>query len=290
VLFGTTPAEKTIVLSATRLLIISPFISLLDADEQPQSSVLSDVTVENIDDSGVLIPTETVTSLDAVTFYRPDLSSENSSSLTLLTRELIGRLKSAVVDNVVLTQSSDYGDEDSEPYTVVASTPGISLLGPSFERSTNPDFNVDTTVPFNSSESYVIQSPKIVHVLFEVTGYANNPADSMNLLVLFNQWVERTGRISIPLDPLDLSKGYSEHEIELEIGGDGTAGREYGPAMNSNVHYFTMLLRIRDLVLVGIPGVAFDAAKGYTAEVEEVLLDTVRSTELVVDRLQPKTP
>jgi hypothetical protein len=290
VLFGVIPPKDVLVLSPTRLLVISPAMSLFGANDVSVDSVISDITVENIDDLGVTIPTETITLNNIVTFFRPDLSSENMSTLTALTREIIRGITSSVVKNVVLTQSSDYGDGDSTPYTVVAETPGISLSGPSLIRSSNPDGNVDTTCPINATESYVIQSPKIVHVLFEVIGYANNPADEINLLQLFNVWVERTGRISVPLNPLNLAEGYSVHEIEIDSGSDGTSGREYGPAMNSNLHYFSLVLRVRDFILGGIPGVAFDAAKGYTAKVDEVLPSAVGFPEVVFDRLQPQTP
>lgn len=291
VLFGTTPAESVLVLSATRLLVFTPRVRLLDADEKALNVLEVDITVENIDDSGVLIPTETVTELDGFTFFRPDISSENSGELANLVREFINSIRSCVIDNVVMTQAKEYSDEDSEPYTVIAETPGIALLGPSLERSTNPDGNVDTLCTWSLTETITIKSPKIVHVLFEVTGYADNPADYMNLMQLFTEWVERTGRISVPRDPLDLSKGYSQHEIEFVEGGDGTAGKEYGPAMNSNVQYFTMMLRVRDCIISGIPGVDFDAAKGYAAEVEEVLLDVVRLSDTPsIDLLQPRTP
>ena len=128
VTFGVDVAPKVLVISDQQLVVLTPKYS---AEQDKETFSAIDVKVENLDDSGVLIPTEEVVSTEAYTFERepirpPTLDLEGP--YVRIARRLIQWLKREVLLESGITTHTDYSRDGIS--IADSSIPSLFLVGP----------------------------------------------------------------------------------------------------------------------------------------------------------------
>jgi hypothetical protein len=126
-------ATRVDVLSATELRVLMPPYRREDADAAAVPLPKVDVLVRNVDDSGVLIPGEEVTSSNAYTYRRsniraPDATTANQTWRQVI-REVVMSFQRQLLPNTAIFTNVDYGD-DGAIVVKDAVLPSITLVGP----------------------------------------------------------------------------------------------------------------------------------------------------------------
>ncbi|TBR17483.1 MAG: hypothetical protein EPO57_09120 [Chitinophagaceae bacterium] len=239
---------------------------------------LVDVVVRNIDQNGVLVGAETVTSVGAFTFARPDLNTgpTNESDFTRLVRNLILELRRQVVDNVELTVHTDYDDSPSGANVAMLSTlPGLVLSGPALRENRFFSMNEPRVRSLGGGQYQDLRPPYTVDLVFTLIGVDDSTPRLLNLMKETVGFFQRNKVLRIPRD-VALPNG-EQVEYEMEIEPDGDFDVQGGPN-NSNVRNFSGTFAIR----------GFDIDDPDMAQVQTAaLVDVVPSGTVGVDGLLP---
>lgn len=226
VLFGSTLAPRVMWISATRMFVQTP-----EHDEQDVA-----LTVRNVDDDGILIPTETVTLASAFAFRRPQLGT--SGALTAIIRTLLQRLKRQVHPNVVLSVHTDYDESTTDllNITKVAELPALVLQGPRLPEnrfySKNALPHVDSSTP---EEFFITREPYTVDIEFDFLGISNLQIETQNFMEAVILFFKKNKTIAHPT---------TNDELELDFMPDGTP-RSVVRFGNDNVRLFRGAFVIR---------------------------------------------
>lgn len=175
-----------------------------------------DIRVTNLDDDGEEIPGETVTAVDAFTFYRPLLDRE--SDFKRLVRELIRIFRRQIIANTNLRTHTDYDDTVGDMMNIVklSELPGIILVGPIVRHNRFYSKNVPDVKLISGMEYVSTPSPKTVDLVFRIIGVAEHEGPLLQLLAAVEDFFGANTVISMNRDPDDLSLGRIEWDMEIE--------------------------------------------------------------------------
>lgn len=235
VLFGDVASSRVAWISSTRLFVETPI----------HAEATVDVTVENIDDDGVLIPGEQATSSNAFTFRRPQLTT--STDLTDLIRVLLRSLKLQVHPNIVVSVHTDFDDDTTDLLQIVqvASLPALVLQGPRLTRNrfygTNQRPNIPSSTP---EEFFVRREPYTVDVMFDLVGISNLQVEFQNFMQTTITYFHKNKVITHPRTGDDL-------ELDFTEDGEPKAIVRFG---NDNVKVFRGAIMIRGFDMDGFAG------------------------------------
>lgn len=281
VTFGAIPGTP-IVVSDSRLFVPAPKGRLYDTNGLPLTNLAADITITNLDNAGVSIPGETVTSTNAYTYTRPDVSGENQSDLTRLVRALLRLLKSEVTENVVLEINTDYDVDLSTPQPAHATLPAISVIGPeqtenTFYRDWSDRVEIELTAP----DKYLVQRRyHTVDLTFDIVGYSDNEVEFLNLMALTEEWKDRNQKLCVDCVPSAPEQGQICYDFEFGPNGQFKTEKQSGTALNSNLKVFRGQVVVMGFNYTGLPGVTNDKGMGATSEVaaDGVILDDTDQT------------
>lgn len=220
------------------------------------------VTVENVDDDGVLIPTETVTKADAFTFRRPDFGQE--SELARVVRALLRMLKRQILENVHFATHTDYDAETGDLNAIAFVQRLPALVVANLEVPDDRDYFVEGDQDFDAGAGrFVSRRPPVVSMIrFDLIGVSDDPIESLNLLQAVRIFFRKNPRISLDRDGADPSLGKVAYDLEAVLGGPVTVTRG---ADAVNVQSFSGEVRIRGVLLEDMPGITSAKPAGIPA-------------------------
>jgi hypothetical protein len=126
--FGSDQSPRVLVFSATEMYAEAPAYS---GAPHAESFPAVDITVKNVDDDGVPIPTEEVTSAGAYTFRREELRPPDlalTSPYVRITGEIADKLKREILFETSITTHTDFAPDGAT--VELAGIPSISVIGP----------------------------------------------------------------------------------------------------------------------------------------------------------------
>jgi len=198
-----------------------------DVDDLPEAL---DVTVRNVDASGVPIPSEEATLADAYTVKHPEYPVECYLQRTV--RALLDLFKRHVLGNVRITVKRDYVEDPSQLERLQASLPVVHLIGPQTPQNRFYSVNREPAEEDPSDADAFLRKavPVTEDVAFEVQAWARTQREiygiGMAITLLFRDVV------SLRVDNIagDPSKGYKEYEVGIPFYGHPT----YNTAANKD--------------------------------------------------------
>jgi hypothetical protein len=222
-------ADSAYVMSPTLIRVVPP----------PLDAGPCAITVENIDDAGVLIPGETVTAPLLLTVEPYNLTA--ISTVQAVIRALVADLRRQTIANVVITTSSEYDEETGTPLdiTAKATLPVVQLLGPRLPENRFYTSNVPRRIPDGAGGVYQLRQPFTCDVVFTVMIAGDNEAELLNLSALLVTYAQRNIFLRVPIDLSNLALGDVQYEMS---GGDMEAASH---SNESNLHQMTGTLTIR---------------------------------------------
>lgn len=274
VLVGGVSAPRVDVISDTRLLLEIPKRSMpIGSDGQTTlGTELVPLTVENIDDTGVLIPGETVTVADAYTYQRPGVGyGDGPYSVTRVTALLIDLLRSEVLANTVLETSTDYDPNTNTTRIEPQATPQLILTGPELAFNAFFTFRGSYIVPgINPGEGYRKRRHRVVDLSYEIIGVTNSTLELNNLIELLEVVVDRNVELDFECTP-----GAGDFiKLELRWVTDPSYERQGNdPGLISDLRVFRGTVQVVGLPLVEIAGVDQDAIQEVGFEVDVTTLE-----------------
>lgn len=264
VLIGGVEVEKLIIVSETRLLAVTPNVKMPVVNLVTQGISTLDVTVENIDDAGVLIPGETVTLSPGYEYRRPDISTANESPLTNFVRQLLQTLKSETVPNVVHSVHTDY---DNGPFVAAtvepAQVPAVVLIGPELEPNSFYTDNELNSVELVPGQTMRQRRALYFDLSFDLVVITQHDMALLNLIHLISVVIDRNSSFKFECpDPLE--------DIELEIFWEtGLSVTKQTNQLNSNVRTARGTFRVVGFPFSTISGSVNDAVQDVVAQVTE---------------------
>lgn len=215
VLFGTSLATRVAVTSSARILALVPVSPL--PDSAPAGAV--DVTIRNIDQSGNVIPGETVTAAGAYTYALPNLNRVPEYELTRLVRTLIRSFRKQVLPaGIYHTVNTDYSDDPASGMTALAELPAIIISGPALRENRFHSLNRPRVSdnPFGLGEKYFgkLRTPYTVDLTFGVAGVTDNVMQSINLMSEIVAYFNRNKFLAMQKDATDATLGDVNYEMD----------------------------------------------------------------------------
>lgn len=234
VLFGQRKAREVRVLSSELLHVVSPI-------GDPGQVAL---TVRNVDQSGAVVPGESVTVPNAFTFGRPDTARKPSNETTFqrAVRQLIVELRRQVIDNVTLATHTDYADSPSGAnVAALAELPGLVLSGPRLVE--NREYSLNQKRKVGDTELY---PPRTVDLEFTLIGVDRLQLPMLALMHECEMFFQRNIVLSLPKDAADPLG--EQIEYDMDIAPDGHFSSIGSPG-NSNVRAFSGTFRVQGIDL-----------------------------------------
>ena len=270
--FGGNVSTRVDVISATRLLVRVPKRTMpIGGDGETLGTEAVDLVVENIDDSGVLIPTETVTEADGYTYTRPGISYEHGPyGLTRVTRELVDLLRSEAHPNVMLETSVDYDPATGTAVIEGQSLPQVILSGPvvMFNSFFTDRGNI-LVDGINVNEGYRQRRHRVLDLDYEIIGVTKSLVELNNLIELLELVVDRNTTIQFELE-------YGSGDtipLELRWITDPSYERQDLDGLMSDLRVFRGALQVRGYPVTSFPGVDQDAVEEVGYEVDVTTLE-----------------
>lgn len=271
VTFDGIESPRVLVISDTRLMAETPKRLLVDGDGRPVTDPLAvDVVVENVDDDGVLIPTETVTLADGYEYRRIDLSFENPSDLSRMVDRLLDLFTSEVLPNTISDVNTDFDSSvgDDRDYTEVAELPAVVLTGPQLSENTFYRRWVDPVVELSGDEFREQRRPKYNDLTFDVLVITDNQRQLINLIALIDTFMDNNKFVD--LDDV-------RYEMDFVPGSDMAVLKQSNNQLNSNIRTAKGQLLIRGFNMFGFAGVENHGTRDVGARVADDV--TLGSTE-----------
>jgi hypothetical protein len=226
-----------------------------------------DLTVRNVDDSGVPIPGESVTVPRAFTYRRVQLADE--AHLTRLVRQFIREWRRQVLPNTVLSVHTEYDSETGDGLNVtdLATLPGIALTGPDMAENRFFSENGTKEAVLPDGEVLLYTAPYTVDLTFAVTGVSDSHVELLNLMALSTQFVDMNPYIYLDRDPADPARGRVRYEFDFAPNGNfaTAAGTNI-----SNLRSFSGTVIIRGFDIEDMAGFAGSLGADLTQTVEDV--------------------
>lgn len=259
VFFGTSEARRVGVISATRLYAVTGPHDLPKGSDE----LLVDVEVRNVGPFGETIGSEVAVAVDAFTYARPMLDASNESNLARMTRTLIRALKREVLEEVVLTQNTDWDDDPAETLRkmAIAKLPAVYLVGPTMRASVGPHAeqrNARELVQETEAQVLEHRAPYMVDLAFTLGALSDNYMQLLGLMEGLTNFLLRN-----PYLLLERSPGSSErleYEVRFDTGGELQV--DLAPD-SSNVHSAS-----GNIVILGFPVLA---SPGFTRDMASAL-------------------
>ena len=227
------------------------------------------VTVTNIDDNGVAIPGETFTLPAAFSFQRPRLTDQ--ADYTRLLRVLVRALKREVIENTLLTVSTDYAAVGAA-VVELAQFPALVLVGPDEEENRFFSLNYPTEEQLGGGLFSRKRVPYTIDLRFDVLGMSDSNVELLNLAALLKLFFQRNPYLYMDRDPSDLSKGQVRYEMDFTPEGDL---KRTGAPNLSNVRSFNGTFVIR--------GFDVEAMASFPAESEVARGGVITDDGIFVD-------
>lgn len=243
--FGGVIAEYAEAASATTILATAPI-------HDPGTV---DIIVRNLDNLGVAIPTEEVTSAAAFTFNRPDILGQVSRT-EHVTKQLILELRRQVLAEVVLARHTDWTDDadDAVRETRIAKLPSILVVGPTmttdnfFRRPTmSREYVSDSNVGFR-------RPPTTVELGFDVGVVSDHQAQVMRITDALISFFNRNVWLRALCDQNDSASG----EVRYEMGYTVSLPKFGQGPKSSNIYTSLGTVRVRGVDLGLLPGFTDD--------------------------------
>jgi len=192
-------------------------VSIADVRTPAHADGTVDVTVRNLDASGVPVPGEEATLAAAYRFLRARIAEE--SNLTRIVRELLQRLRREVLDATSISVSVDYADTAIEGVNVIAlaQLPAVVLSGPRIDENRFFSSNVpheDAVAGSAGPELLRRRPPFTVDLEFTITGASNRTVELLNLMAAVATFLNRTRWLELLRDPDDAAKGGVRWEMD----------------------------------------------------------------------------
>lgn len=192
-------------------------VSIADIRTPAHADGTVDVTVRNLDGSGVPVPGEEATLAAAYRFLRARIAEE--SNLTRIVRELLQRLRREVLDATSISVSVDYDDTVIDGVNVIAlaQLPAVVLSGPSIDENRFFSSNVpheDAVAGSAGPELLRRRPPFTVDLEFTITGASNRTVELLNLMAAVATFLNRTRWLELLRDPGDAAKGSVRWEMD----------------------------------------------------------------------------
>ena len=264
---------ESVYISDTRLFIKIPATGMpIDSHGNTSGQLQVDLTIENIDDTGVLIPTETVTVEDAYTYNRPGISHVETDSLVALSGQLVDMLRAQVLANTNINSSTDYDPNTGTQVIEVECNPQLIIHGPSMMENT---FYTRRKLPGLASgvtdEWFEYRRPRYVDLRYEIMGTTNSTVQLINLMQLLTTVLDRNATFNFVCDPANPT---ATEPLELHISRDCRMEKVQMHG-KSDLRVFTAEIIIKGLPLLTLPGADNDGIIGVTHTVtEEPKLDS----------------
>lgn len=275
VLFDGVPAVSVLIVSDTRLLVRTPKRLLVEPSTgRPiDGPVAVDVEVQNIDDSGVLIPGETVTAAGGYAYTRVDTSGDNPSQLVTVVYALVDLFRSELHPNVNIVENTDYDDDTSDglQITRIATLPGVTITGPRISENRFFTRQQEQILPTVGTEFAIYKAPRYVDLEFDITIVSDNEAEFLNLNNLLEMVMDENKYITI-----DYGGGNAvTYEFDFVSGSDPAVSKQTDQ-LNSNINVAKGIFVVRGVNLCGIAGVSgFGQVGAGAALTDGVTLEAV---------------
>lgn len=268
VTFGADLADDVRVQEDGRLSCLAPrFLG-----EPEAVPALINVTVENLDDNGVPIAGESVTTADAYTYRRPELVEE--SDLQRLVRELTRELKRHVLLNVAITTQTDFDSDMADQLNIadLSELPALVLVGPRLTGNRFYSVNrLDEQIAGIELWSRR-RSPHTVDLEFGVFGVSDHTTELLNLMPALVRYMRDTPDISMLRDPAAPEEGRVKWEMDFTPGGEPNVTTSPN---ESNVRTFAGTLVIKGFDIERAGGVEVERGRTLFAgdELPEVNME-----------------
>lgn len=272
VTFGGTASSRVDVISETRLLVNVPSRVLpYDINGVTDSSETVDIVVENIDDSGVLIPTETVTQASAYTYTRPGISYDaDQFGITRLTETLVDMLRSQVLANTSIETAVDYDPDSGTTRIDTQKLPQLVLTGPELEfNSFFTNRGSYEVSGLNPGELYRKRRHRVLNLSYEIIGVTDSLRELNNLIELAELVIDRNSSIQF-----ECVVGSGEFiPLELHWLRDPSYERQDLTGLLSDLRVFRGTFELRGYPVTDFPGVDQDAIQEVGYEVDVTTLE-----------------
>jgi IPT/TIG domain-containing protein len=270
VLFGGVPATDVRVLTDTLLTCLPPpaiasfFPSPRTSDIVPAPVAVS---IANLDDAGVPIPGELVTTAAAYVYVMPKHTGEFESDFTRTVRTLIRLMKLELLPvevNYAVQTDYDPTTGDELHVTKFATLPGIALIGPDLDENRFYSLNEEPDLPDGSvspedgvSPGGFLQTrvPYTVDVKYQIICASNNKNELLNLMSNFiafmhaNKWLVVDRNAATP--------GLGQVRIEMDFAPGGLPRNTTTPN-TSNVVSWSANIVLRGLDIESFAGLTDD--------------------------------
>lgn len=275
VTFGGVASGSVSVASDSRIFVVVPKGSLLDANLNPIEQLVVDLGITNLDNAGVPIAGETVTVPSAFTYARVDLSHNNKSAVNRLVRILLESLVSETIANVHYETNTDYDEDTGTIWTNMTKVPGISVMGPDFTENTfynEGGYATQVDLDGAANSEFVVRGrTQYDDVAFDIIGIADDTSEFLNLMHLLQEWVDRNVYFEF-----ECVEGDASTTIQLPFtylpGGQFKHEKQQGDALNSNLKVFRGQVFFEGFPRTGLTGVVNDKAQGVGVPVDDVQL------------------
>lgn len=246
--------------SSTLLRVLVPAFRGTVADSQAANIPAVDLTVENLDDNGVLIPGETVTSTGAYTYARTSLRPPGTDvwPFQQITEELLLTYTRAVVPNVHLATHTDFSEAPFQEL-FAATLPSLHLVGPTAEF--DPEFTHEEYrfVSIGGGASEIFDPPNVFRLTYDIIGIVDGERELHATMTAVREVHERAAYLYVD-DPVSSSR--FRYPL-LQTADPVSSG---GPS-NSNIRTFTSTIMVQGVA------VFFDEPRGRTQTVDQILLE-----------------
>ena len=258
--FGGVDAERVDVVRSNLIRVITPVcpLEVPKPGELPGGAV--DIEITNLDDSGSPIVGETLTVTGAYTYRMVKLDSATPADLTRAIRALLVSAANQVLNNVILTQHTDYDPDTSTAFVENATTPALVFSGPAMPENRFYSLNEDPEERIGDVVE-IRRKPRTVDLVFRVIGITDSITELLNLMALATEWMNRNPYFYVLRDDADPSKGSARYEF-VQLQEFETTSRPSA----SNVHYFSGQIAIRGFDIESLAGMPSDHLKGLSRD------------------------
>ncbi len=268
-------------------------IDLTDAGTLPVSMLsdgADDVTVENIDGDGVLIPGETVTATNTYKPLRPNLSIKSHLSEVIDT--LLTDLRRQIVRNVSWTTQMDY-DEETGDLTIgfIAGVPALVVASLTLPRSRSHAVSQQEEINYNDPETVgdfvVLRPPDVRDLVGTLVGISDDDDEIANLAQATTVFFQKNTELQVLRDPNDSSQGTIDYDLRASVEDEIT----FQPVgNNTDLQFFTMDVRVIGIRLQSMPGIPQKTVPGVptTIPVEPIVgIGKTADTIVIAAKLKP---
>lgn len=254
--FGSMVSPRVAVITDARLLVVVPRATMPTSGPLTLGELTVDVTVENIDEDGVLVPGEAVVIADAYTYRRPDVSTANESALTTIVRALLRTLKGEVLANTVFSANTDYDSNTATAVVEPAEVPALVLVGPALTTNTLYSDSVRPCLDLPlEGERLVGRRPLYMDLGFDLILITQSDMQLLNLVALITVVIDRISRFTVicppPVGTIDLDVDWV----------DPMTVTKQTNQLNSNLRVASGSLTVVGFPFSTIAGVMQDAAQ-----------------------------